>query len=104
VEDNHFLAVGQVLVADTMVACPKCNNAMPVTVRISIENLTSMSMLLWQHETPSTCPTCKLVTIPVITGFDTRAIKWQATPLLVSTNKPLIEVSGQIDVSKILKM
>ena len=75
--------------------CPTCHLPLDFAVKLSIENLRTISMILWTHELPVQCQNCQTVVIPKIAKFDINAISWEP----VAISKPLIQRPGMMDVS-----
>ena len=102
-EQNQIVTpeYSRVGVAAAAVRCPTCHRPVDVPVNFSVENLHSISMILWTHEFVIECEHCKTKMVPVIAAFDARAIRWTVSPL--PEEKPLIEKPNMMDVSQILR-
>lgn len=77
-------------------ACEKCGATITIPVNISVENLKTISMILWTHEQKITCPGCGLEYVPRLNGVNTSHIQWGIAAI---EEKPLIERPGMIDIS-----
>ncbi len=97
------LKAGAILIAESPIECPRCHKMTSIQVKLSIQNLLPLSMVLWSHEDPVTCPACNCSLIPVISSFDVNAIKWTLSPIQSAEEKPLIERPGSFDVTKIMR-
>lgn len=88
--------IAQIVTADT--TCPKCGKPLSFPVKLSIENLFTVSMLLWTHENSIKCDACGSKYVPIIAQFDPNNLVWGIAPL---DDKPLIENPNMFDVSKL---
>jgi len=91
-----MLAPGSVALAEAETSCPACGKTMNFNVRLTVENLVTISMILWTHENPIVCAFCKSQFVPSIERFNPNALTWGLNPV---EDKPLISRQNIVDVA-----
>ena len=99
----NTIKAGARLSATSSLPCPKCQRPVEIEVKLSIENLLTMSMVLWAHDQLAECSACGTKLVPIIAEFDSGAIRWSVSAVRGAVEEPLIKAPNHIDISNILR-